>query len=792
MDDIKELLVLSLGQDAVEQAVSQQQIDLSARTFFPLCLYVAMHEIDNQGQIRYLARILREEIIGDDNQEILRVHLGPIVTIPFFLTLTDRQDLMETTTFERFLNTSADEDLFTNDDEEELMYVKLSPEFHREYNLPELVPIYGIDAESLKSRGAIPIDILVKGMEKILRIEPNHIHRDRFLSFLTRAYIGMGVSLAMEEQYYEAVWQLKKALKIDPDDADTRFHLGNIYFDSDEIEKALLEYRKSLTIDPDSTRTRTYLGIALASMDTFEEALEEWHKVLSQKQENGDEIDAFLLVNMGKANLNLDRFKEAEKMFRAAVKIDPENIQARNHLGITLANLGAINEAIDIWYDILGSDGEDSYLYFNLGRALFNLDNYRKSIHFMTKAKQNIDEPEIQAAIPLIIESAGIKLKQAAAVSVDPTWRKPKYEHYFRAKFGIEITGYTAKTRHRILPEVLDEFFTELEPSCLNQIRMVQFKFGKSKPEGLFEPASGTVTFQGKITGLTCRDLIALAQKVLPASSPQTNSKISSNEADTSTESDSSRREQILEKLKQRIMKNPADEWAYYNLGASLIQYEEMDEALKCFEKAVTLNPNNGMAFHALGLVQTRLGEEDKAIKSFQKAIITVPDSKLSAAYEQWGYKDSLAYFDLGDVLMKKKMYDEAIVSFTKGLDIDASVPLAHYQIGICYLMKENFREAAEAFRNAVLLNTGFAAAYNRLGLSLMRLDQYEQAQDVYQKAVELNPNDLEALFCLGQIAFLWKEFDKARIFLQKVETLAPDNKFAVRARELLAKLDKR
>jgi tetratricopeptide (TPR) repeat protein len=73
-----------------------------------------------------------------------------------------------------------------------------------------------------------------------------------------------------------------------------------------------------------------------------------------------------------------------------------------------------------------------------------------------------------------------------------------------------------------------------------------------------------------------------------------------------------------------------------------------------------------------------------------------------------------------------------------------------------------------------------------------MRLDQYEQAQDVYQKAVELNPNDLEALFCLGQIAFLSKEFDKARIFLQKVETLAPDNKFAVRARELLAKLDKR
>lgn len=791
MEDLRELLVMSISRKSFETLSEKGFINLDPGRTLPFCLYIAFHEVDNQGQIRYLARIIREDIIDRDGEEITRVHLGQMVPIPYLLTLTDRKGLWELTTFEKLLVASDVDELFADPEEGELMYVKLSPEFHDEFNLPELVPIFGLDPEALKSRGSIPMDALVKGMERILVTEPNHIHRDRFRSFLAKAFIGMGVSLAMEERYDEAVWQLRKALKLEPANAEARFHLANVFFDSDEPEKALLEYRESIRRDPDSSRARTYMGIALASLGRYQEALDEWKKVIVLKHDENEDLDNFMLVNMGKANLNLDRFSEAERLFKQAILLDPENIPARNHLGITLANLGKLQQAIDIWYGIMGKQEQDSFLFFNLGRALYNIGNYPKAIYFMTMAEQSIEEPEVQAAIPLIIESATVKAKQAAEASIKPSWRKQHFEKYYREKFGLEVIGYTADVRRKMSPQLLEELMTELGGTMLDLMRCVVFSPGKDAPDVTFDQESGCIEFTGRITAKNTPELHQRTHKLLAHI-------ISPKQAGTASDIKQQRDHEgnknaaAMEKLKQRIIKNPSDEWAHYNLGAVLVQQNELGEALKCFEKAVSLNSNNAMALHALGLIHSRLGSLEEAIKAFQQAIIAVPDSNLTEAYERWGYKDSLAYFDLGDVLMKKQMYDEAIVSFRKGLEVDASVPLAHYQIGISLLMKELHNEAAEAFRNAILLNSGFSPAYNRLGLALMRLEKFDEARDSYEQALELNPGDVESLFFLGQIALINKDSDKATHLLQKVIDLAPETRYATKARQILDKIDRR
>jgi len=48
-----------------------------------------------------------------------------------------------------------------------------------------------------------------------------------------------------------------------------------------------------------------------------------------------------------------------------------------------------------------------------------------------------------------------------------------------------------------------------------------------------------------------------------------------------------------MERLREHLLKNPADGHAWLLLGEELTSLGEEDEALTCFEKALELDPEN-------------------------------------------------------------------------------------------------------------------------------------------------------------------------------------------------------
>ena len=58
---------------------------------------------------------------------------------------------------------------------------------------------------------------------------------------------------------------------------------------------------------------------------------------------------------------------------------------------------------------------------------------------------------------------------------------------------------------------------------------------------------------------------------------------------------------------------------AHNNLGITLKELDQLDEAVKSYEKALAINPDFAEAHNNLGNVLKDLGQLDAAVKSYEK-----------------------------------------------------------------------------------------------------------------------------------------------------------------------------
>ncbi len=80
------------------------------------------------------------------------------------------------------------------------------------------------------------------------------------------------------------------------------------------------------------------------------------------------------------------------------------------------------------------------------------------------------------------------------------------------------------------------------------------------------------------------------------------------------------------QRLLQSVKKNPADTYAWVNLGISHCRLKEYHRAVAAFEKALTIDSQNTDALYGLGLCYHHMGKYDKAIGQYRKLRLIDPD----------------------------------------------------------------------------------------------------------------------------------------------------------------------
>jgi len=179
--------------------------------------------------------------------------------------------------------------------------------------------------------------------------------------------------------------------------ANARYHLNGLQSALDTIE--LLEpITQADYIDVVLARHRLLL-----TDYKYEEAFGYINEVLLYLPDDLDIIYARALVAAELGKLDI-----AEADFRAIIEQDPNNVNALNALGYTLADqTERYEEARELIAKALEGSPDASHILDSMGWVLYRLDDYSEAIVFLEKAYQDGQEVEIGAHLGEVYWESG-------------------------------------------------------------------------------------------------------------------------------------------------------------------------------------------------------------------------------------------------------------------------------------------------------------------------------------------------------------------------------------------------
>lgn len=112
----------------------------------------------------------------------------------------------------------------------------------------------------------------------------------------------------------------------------------------------------------------------------------------------------------------------------------------------------------------------------------------------------------------------------------------------------------------------------------------------------------------------------------------------------------------------------------------------------------------------------------------------------------QLNQKDSIAYYNLGNVLAEQSKFDEAIAAYRTAITLNPTNAKAHYNLGYWLSAQGQTQQAITAYRTAAQLSPFDADTYYNLSLLLSAqttptATERTEAEVMMNRAILLNPD---------------------------------------------------
>ena len=569
----------------------------------------------------------------------------------------------------------------------------------------------------------------------------------------------VGCGYLNKKQYESAVYELKKAINIDPIYAEAHCGLGRVYLAQGNLEESENAAKKTLG----------FTGNNYPDSQNLLDAIAHYHSGCN-------------FLNNGEWNMAIDKFQES-------INLEPIFTEAHYGLGKAYLEAGNLEAAKIAAEEALRLRGEYpparklladvKMKYYHKGRTYFNSKEYNQAIFEFQKAVE-IDRDFKGAHVYLgethfkvgDLETAEKATREA--LRVDSTYerasellREIKQKHkehgddYRKKKAFIKaLKSYQQATR-------IDDKYKEAYHNLGILYRRMK-KYDKA-----------ITAYQKAIdiderSHVTYNDLSFVYREI-----------------DEITKA--------VDLLKCAIAIKPDYQRAYYNLADTYFEMKNLQATSKIILEALRLDANDQDTLKLLKNIQNvhlKQGRNYFRQNNLEAAEISAQAAlRLGSDYQQ-AHKllDDIksAYHEQGLACIENGMYAEAISVLQKAVEIDPEFKEAYYSLGETYYKIGDLETAEKKTRETLRIDPNYGLAsyllisikeeYYKRGLTSLEQNEWKAAEKFAREVLRIDPNYAPAYRLLKQacyelgLAYLQKEAPfKAISPLRKAKDIDPN-----------------
>jgi superkiller protein 3 len=392
--------------------------------------------------------------------------------------------------------------------------------------------------------------------------------------------------------------EFTRAIELDPKNSSAYASLGGYFDNQDEDQKAKENYEKALEIDPALSKVKAPLGIIYYQEGEIAKA----EKALSEALDGGEE-NAEVQFFLGLIRYKQNRNEDAKKALQTSIALDSENAEAHYYLGATLNRLGEEEKAIQEYLKTTAIDPKFVNAWFDLGVAYYNKEMYQDAISSFEKAIElNVNQTDEER-----------RIYAESFANLAETYRQTE-------QYGKAISKYRNAVDLINDPELYSTYGFVLVREEKWKDAVTNFeKVTQMKPDAISFANLGWTHYQESQYHLSWNRTDRQKESLLKAK----------------------------EALETAIGKDDKLVAAYLNLGITLNDLGEANEAIRVLKKAVDLRKDWVFAVNELATSYALAGDSNNAIKYFKQAI------KMDKNY-------ALAIYGLGDSELARNNIKEA------------------------------------------------------------------------------------------------------------------------------------
>jgi tetratricopeptide (TPR) repeat protein len=179
---------------------------------------------------------------------------------------------------------------------------------------------------------------------------------------------------------------------------------------------------------------------------------------------------------------------------------------------------------------------------------------------------------------------------------------------------------------------------------------------------------------------------------------------------------------------------------ALNNLGFTLSERREFEEAIKYCEASLKIAPRFAEAYNTIGCARLGQKKPELALPAFEQAVIWRPNSAL--------YRNNQ-----GTALHELERYREAVLTYEGALQLEPDYADAHYNLGNSLRALGQSTNAIASYERAIALRPNLADAHLNLGYELLQLGRRVEARTAFERSLAVGKGSLKAHYILGKLS---------------------------------------